>query len=486
MNVMHRDKQWHSPDAGDWHDCTTGSRNRYFRRKVMTAADFAAEQAYMIRRRRLLNRALYGWGVVYGLGLKLEDKGALSLACGLALDRYGREIIVPADYRLCGHDFFVVSPDGTHQRGARPELRPGWWLLAAHYVERWIDGVRLADACGCGEEERNRICETVMFSLRPLTGERCPPAADTGCPADCGCPPAEKETEQEKSKQPEPPSQPVHPRGDFTLCCWARKADVKCEDGGLCEWRDGLWLDPSTPVALACVKVLGVDECGEPIFGEIKECTPRRFVKRNDVLFDLIRGCDLTTIKNLSWWEWTQRPREGELRDYVEWQEFVDYFPIDDNAPDARCKTGFKITFSGPVHASTLRAQAITMRAVFLDRDGWHFELRVPVVGFDFTADQQGHVREASVLVAREWVKDEIRLKTRQFKFDPEESEFLPFLEIEIHGELILDCRGQPIDANSVGPLILPTGNGTPGGICRTVFRVHPRPPTHRPRSDAS
>src|SRR4051794_26257818 len=42
--------------------CLEGCRNRYFRRKQMTAEDFKVEQAYMIERRRLMNRALYGWG----------------------------------------------------------------------------------------------------------------------------------------------------------------------------------------------------------------------------------------------------------------------------------------------------------------------------------------------------------------------------------------------------------------------------------------
>jgi hypothetical protein len=513
MNVMHRDKHYHSIHPRDRDQCVTGSRNRYFRRKVMTAADFAAEQDYMIERRRLLNRALYGWGVVYGLGLEVDKnglgKGELFLDCGLALDRHGREIIVASRHRVRGCEIFFCK-DGKCEPGQKPKLKPrSWYLLSAHYAERWIDGVRVSDACDCGEQEWNRVCETVMFSLQPLAGEWCPPPPDTGCPPDCGCPLAGKEEEQHKQiptaadtphdggeerqtpappPPPEPPRQPVHPRGDFTLCCWADKADVKCEDGHLCEWQDGLWLDPSSPVALACVKVLGVDECGEPIFDEIKECTPRRFVKRNDVLFDLIRGCDLTTIKELSWWEWTQRPRKEEARDYVEWHEFADYFPIDDSAPDARCKTGFKITFTGPVQASTLRAQVITIRGVFADEGTfWNSEFRMPVVGFDCTPDHYGHVREASVVVDRDWAKDEIALKSRRFKFDPDKPEFLPFLEIEIHGELILDCRGQPIDANSVGPLILPTGNGTPGGVCRTVFRVHPRPPIQRQsRSDAS
>jgi hypothetical protein len=39
---------------------------------------------------------------------------------------------------------------------------------------------------------------------------------------------------------------------------------------------------------------------------KVEECPPRRIVKRNDMLFDLIRGCDLTRITRISWAEWTQ------------------------------------------------------------------------------------------------------------------------------------------------------------------------------------
>jgi len=50
-------------------DCASGKRNRFFRYKTMRAEEFAAEQAYSIERRRLISRAVLGWGVVYGFGL---------------------------------------------------------------------------------------------------------------------------------------------------------------------------------------------------------------------------------------------------------------------------------------------------------------------------------------------------------------------------------------------------------------------------------
>ena len=45
-------------------------------------------------------------------------------------------------------------------------------------------------------------------------------------------------------------------------------------------------------------------------------------------------------------------------------------------------------------------------------------------------------------------------------------------VEIEIRGDLILDCSGQPVDANSIGLQAAPTGNGTPGGTYFSTFKV--------------
>ena len=48
-------------------------RNRYFYGKMLTARDFETEQRYFNNKRRLLNRTLYGAGVVCGLGVYRND-----------------------------------------------------------------------------------------------------------------------------------------------------------------------------------------------------------------------------------------------------------------------------------------------------------------------------------------------------------------------------------------------------------------------------
>ncbi len=70
-------------------------RNRYFYGKMLTARDFEIEQRYHNNKRRLLNRVLFGAGVVCGLGVYQNDDTSFSVETGIALDYLGREIVVP-------------------------------------------------------------------------------------------------------------------------------------------------------------------------------------------------------------------------------------------------------------------------------------------------------------------------------------------------------------------------------------------------------
>jgi len=69
-------------------------RNRYFHGKMLTARDFETEQKYYNDKRRIINRSIFGAGVVCGLGVYRNDDTSLSVETGLALDYTGREIVV--------------------------------------------------------------------------------------------------------------------------------------------------------------------------------------------------------------------------------------------------------------------------------------------------------------------------------------------------------------------------------------------------------
>lgn len=72
--------------------CESGLRNNYFDGKRLTTDSFRVEQRYLLGRRQLLNRAIHGWGVVYGYPITVAEAGWMSIGAGLALDECGREL----------------------------------------------------------------------------------------------------------------------------------------------------------------------------------------------------------------------------------------------------------------------------------------------------------------------------------------------------------------------------------------------------------
>lgn len=68
-------------------------RVRYFAGQLLTADDFATEQAYWIERQRRHNRRLHGWGVVEGLGVSI-DGPKVFVEPGMAIDCAGNEIFL--------------------------------------------------------------------------------------------------------------------------------------------------------------------------------------------------------------------------------------------------------------------------------------------------------------------------------------------------------------------------------------------------------
>lgn len=72
------------------------SRNNYFLGKLMTARDFFSEQEYFNSKRRLGNRFMFSPGIIAGMNIFLTDDKTFSLESGIAIDYYGREIVVPS------------------------------------------------------------------------------------------------------------------------------------------------------------------------------------------------------------------------------------------------------------------------------------------------------------------------------------------------------------------------------------------------------
>ena len=84
----------------------TIERLRYYQHQYLGALDFADEQAYRRDMRRRHNLAHHTWGIVTGLELaavaKEDGAGAVNVYImpGMAIDGFGREIIVLASAKL--------------------------------------------------------------------------------------------------------------------------------------------------------------------------------------------------------------------------------------------------------------------------------------------------------------------------------------------------------------------------------------------------
>src|SRR6185312_362825 len=124
------------------------------------------------------------------------------------------------------------------------------------------------------------------------------------------------------------------------------------------------------------------DRCKPLKVGAIDDaCGPRRIVKNNDLLYDLIRGCDLTRIVDFGWKHLHRAPRP------VPWEEFRKLFRPQ-NHPNGM--TDLTVTFSAPVKVESLtRPEVFAMTVVRRDEDtGWRLQRRVPVTALH--PDPQG------------------------------------------------------------------------------------------------
>ena len=77
------------------------TRPRYFSGQLLTAEDFRTEQDYFLEKQRRHNRSLHGYGTVWGLDVRVdggtEAVQSVVVSPGLAIDRYGNEILVPTE-----------------------------------------------------------------------------------------------------------------------------------------------------------------------------------------------------------------------------------------------------------------------------------------------------------------------------------------------------------------------------------------------------
>ncbi len=464
--------------------CGLGLRNQYFDGKRLTPASFSLEQAYGIEHRRLLNRAIHGSGLVYGYGISVEKAhdsneaaSKLKISPGLILDRCGRELYLHDGIALSLRDVMVLDEKGMPvddpAEALRCECAEGeCWQLCAHYAEYDLDQINQQDTCNCIHHHWDHVCETVRFSLHRVRCSDCCPDPECGlscsCEHDCCCDPASEARVAPSTR-----------RGGCSCLC-EHLTHLKLEESGrLCEVSGPCCrtfrVAVKDPVPLACVDI--VEYCDQCTFGvDIEACGPRPLVKRNDLLFDLIRGCDLTRIVKIGWGSWHRSQTA------VEFKDFDAAFGTHGTRAKEYVTRDFWVTFSGPVRKETVRPDCVLMQVFRKEREGgWLEPLRVPIVRLDTSGYEYQHHHDKAhgewvtgfrFVVAGHWLDDAVGGTETIFH-----SKHTP-VEIEIRTDFIVDCNGQAVDGNSCGLSPAPTGKGTPGGRLLSTFTVGPADPT--------
>lgn len=135
------------------------SRPRYFYGQLLDVRHFEAEQEYFKRKLWMLNRMVSGYGVVCGLDVQVgPDDHSVIVKPGLALDKAGREIVVPCDSQGIPVDSMPPAPPPSAKHhpgdGAAPHCEDDWVHLILCYHECKADPEPVLAAGGCDTAER--------------------------------------------------------------------------------------------------------------------------------------------------------------------------------------------------------------------------------------------------------------------------------------------------------------------------------------------
>lgn len=143
-------------------------RNLFYYGKLMDVRHFSMEQQYVLSKQWLFNRTVLGSGVVFGLGvepLNNQSGQGVLIRSGLAIDGWGREIIVPNDVPLV--PLALTDQCGSPQPGVlTPQVK-----IQICYNECSTDfspSLVSDPDCGCGGCEAGTVVES--YCLKVLTG----------------------------------------------------------------------------------------------------------------------------------------------------------------------------------------------------------------------------------------------------------------------------------------------------------------------------
>ena len=265
-------------------DLKSFARNRYHHGQLLTDQSFQLEQHYVKEKIWLGNRLITGHGVVCGLDVKLgEDRVSVYVTPGVAIDKWGREIIVPADTEP---QPLPRSPKGEEGGGYGERAGGG-------HGEK--DGDRHDDRYEQRPEQEDEFVQVLICFKECLSDPQPLVVSDCGCEETCA-PAVIRERYKVIVKPGKAPEIPTH----------CRFPDVFNNDrvdyAALARWvtQECHRMKGDGCIPLANVKLpRGRGRCDS---GDI-DISVRPIVYTNDLLFELICG-----LLN----EWQPRPRAGK------------------------------------------------------------------------------------------------------------------------------------------------------------------------------
>jgi hypothetical protein len=143
-------------------------RLKFYEKQFLRVRDFRDEQAYHIEMRRRHQIAHHTWGIVVGLQMTPEPTSkSWSVAPGLAVDGFGREIVVPEAEALDRNQIAAVLPPG------KTTLKI-WIAYRTETTDRPPRGYKVCD----GDDQFTRVRETFRLIYQddpPTRDQKSPP-----------------------------------------------------------------------------------------------------------------------------------------------------------------------------------------------------------------------------------------------------------------------------------------------------------------------
>lgn len=393
-------------------------RNNYFYGKLMTVRDFFAEQCYFNEKRWLINRMVHGWGVVCGLDVrqKEDSPGAVLVTPGLAIDCCGREVLVCCEQEvklLPGHsDCHAQKDEETGEKKL---------YVCIDYRSCKTEPVQFPPVA-CDQKEKgefNRIRDSYVISVK-RPDEVCIPDE---CPKYC----------------PLSDDKLISMHG--YLCSKLKEGCPECLE--------------KCCVILAEITVTPASDPAQQPSVAIDQCSQRKLVYGNAMLFDLIRCFhgDLPHVTAINW------KSNGAT---LSWDDFK----------NGIYKDGIMVWFDKKMDGATINANTFQVMVKMEDSDTGNYRFEMIPGDISYEYDESTKSSVATFAITSKWLIDVFFGYSR---IQEKGGEFLVVLKGDFIMSVGDECNPpKALDGDFIGGT-LPTGNGTPGGDFESWLFVKPK-----------